>query len=524
MYYVIGSGPAAIAGASALVAAGRRVTLIDAGIQLDVERADRRKLMATSEPDEWTDQDIASSHTHLDPSGMGAKLVYGSDYVYQAPSNGIAVGYGHLDVRASFAEGGLSNVWGASVLPFRQHDIADWPVTETDLTDAHRSILKILPVAGERDRLAELFPLLPDHLHQHKRSTQFERLMATLARNRAKLQENGVTFGTARLAVRFNGNTLSDSCNYCGHCLHGCPRDLIYSSRHTLTALLASGKLTYVRGVVVDRIVEHDSGVNIYGTDESGPRRFEGDRVFLAAGVFNSTAILLRSLNWYERPVDIIDSQHFMLPMLQRRASPRVAHERLHTLAQAFLEIMDETISPYTVHLQVYGFNDLLSDILKHKLGRLYNWLPTNSLLGRFLLIKGYLHSMHSGRIRATLRHCNGHDTLELSEVVNPDTQIRVSRVLRKLWALSGAMQSYPVNYLLQHTRVGSGFHCGGSFPMAETPRVGQSDTLGRPYGWHRTHVIDATVFPSIPATTITQTVMANAFRIASQIANGRLA
>lgn len=517
MYYVIGSGPSAVAGASALIAAGRKVTVIDAGVQLDPERSTCRRLMAQREPDEWSEQEAAASHTHLRPDGsVGPKLVYGSDFAYNPSPDGIAVSYGNLDVRASFAEGGLSNVWGASILPFRQHDISDWPVAGPELSDAHRAILKMLPVAGKRDHLTELFPLFADHLHKSNNSSQFKRLMDALERNRVKLLDNGVIFGAARLAVRFNGNSATDSCNYCGHCLHGCPRDLIYSSRHTLAQLVASGKIRYVRSVIVDKIVEHDSGVSIYGTEEGQSRCFEGARVLLATGVFSSTAILLRSLNWYERTVEIADSQHFMFPMLQRVASPNIAHERLHTLAQTFIEILDESISPYTVHLQVYGFNDLLSDILKHKLGRLYNWVPTNALLGRFLLIKGYLHSVHSGRISATLRNRDGRDTLELREVVNPDTRVLVSRVLRKIRGLSSQIQAYPVNSLLQFTQVGSGFHCGGSFPMATNPKNGQSDTLGRPHGWRRTHVIDATVLPSIPATTITQTVMANAFRIAS--------
>ena len=39
-------------------------------------------------------------------------------------------------------------------------------------------------------------------------------------------------------------------------------------------------------------------------------------------------------------------------------------------------------------------------------------------------------------------------------------------------------------------------------------------DLLGRLSGWQRVHAVDATVFPSLPATTITLSVMANAHRI----------
>jgi choline dehydrogenase-like flavoprotein len=41
---------------------------------------------------------------------------------------------------------------------------------------------------------------------------------------------------------------------------------------------------------------------------------------------------------------------------------------------------------------------------------------------------------------------------------------------------------------------------------------------LGRPVGFERVSAVDAAVLPSIPATTITLTVMANAHRIASEV------
>jgi len=50
--------------------------------------------------------------------------------------------------------------------------------------------------------------------------------------------------------------------------------------------------------------------------------------------------------------------------------------------------------------------------------------------------------------------------------------------------------------------------------PSADTIVAFETDTSGRPAGWRRVHAVDATVLPSIPATTITLTVMANAHRI----------
>jgi choline dehydrogenase-like flavoprotein len=52
---------------------------------------------------------------------------------------------------------------------------------------------------------------------------------------------------------------------------------------------------------------------------------------------------------------------------------------------------------------------------------------------------------------------------------------------------------------------------------MSSTPTGFQTDTLGRPAGLQRVHLVDASVLPAVPATTITLSVMANAHRIASK-------
>jgi len=517
-YYVIGSGPSGIAAASSLLSSGRNVTLLDAGLKLEPEREAMGLRMAAADPQEWSHEDVSASRAALDGRGeIAKKLHLGSDYLYRALPESTPMDYGNLEVRSSYAMGGLSNVWGAALLPYLQKDVEDWPITVSDLEQAHAAVLSMLPVAGRRDDIVQLFPLQVKNLDDPGQGSQIRRLLSDLERSRNQLAQNGLTFGTARLAVQFSGESELASCNYCGHCLHGCPRDLIYSTRHSLEQLVAGGKLTYIRDTVVSRIVESSRGVEIQVSGPRGLRRFNGARVFLGAGVFNSTALLLRSLDWYDRSVDVADSQYYLFPLLQMLASPDVSHERMHTLAQLFLEITRESISPYLVHLQVYGYNDILNDVLGRKFGRLWKYLPRNTLLGRLLIVQGYLHSEHSGRIKATLRTRGENGTLELEGILNPDTVNRVLRVIRYMRGISRELRAIPLGSLLKIMQPGRGYHSGGSFPMAKNPREGQTDVLGRPAGWSRTHVVDATVFPSIPATTITQTIMANAYRIAQQ-------
>jgi choline dehydrogenase-like flavoprotein len=516
MYYIVGSGPAGIACAYALTSTGRTVTILDGGVALEPEREAIRAAAALRPRAEWTEPEIAVLRTVVPGSGdVPQKLVHGSDYPYRRPAGAPDIRYGKLNIRASYAKGGLSNVWGAALLPYRDADIGAWPLSAADLAKSYAEVLALMPVSGRDDDLSPLFPLPGRSMRSLRPSRQIARLLRRAARYKTKLNAGGVFVGGSRLAVNADEQGDAPSCCYSGYCLHGCPRDVVYSSRHSLAELVKSGRARYQPGVIVRAVAETENGVRIEALRGDGSRvSLDGERLFLGAGAISSTAILMRSLGLYDREARLKDSQYFLFPMLQARSVPRVADESLHTLSQGFIEIFDETISPFAVHLQVYSYNDHLGQILDHKLGALKHLFPKNLLLGRFLLVQGFLHSDHSGAIVARLRREGDNDVFDLSESLNPETRPKIAQVLRKLTRQAFSLGAAPLAPLLQMTEPGRSFHVGGSFPMAADPGPGQTDRLGRPHGAERIHVVDATVFPTIPATTITLPVMANAHRI----------
>ena len=75
-------------------------------------------------------------------------------------------------------------------------------------------------------------------------------------------------------------------------------------------------------------------------------------------------------------------------------------------------------------------------------------------------------------------------------------------------------MKAVPLSPALRTGEPGRGFHTGGTFPMRLNPGSFEVDLLGRPSGFSNVHLVDSSVFPSLPATTITLSVMANAHRI----------
>ena len=359
--------------------------------------------------------------------------------------------------------------------------------------------------------------MLPGHLEA---SRQAQAMLRAMDRHREGLRKANVYHGHARVAIKSARGLQQPGCVYCGMCMYGCPYGYIYSSEQTLAQLKRAGGFRYQPDVIVRTVQESADGVKIGGYHRLTlePLEFEAEQVYLAGGVIPTTGILLRSMQAYDRPVPIKDSQYFLLPVALAKRIPNVRHEALHALSQLYLEILDPKVSPYTVHLQVYTYNDLIGRTVSGTLGPAAKWLPflARELEGRLLLIQGFIHSAQSSRIVATLRKnpTDGKETLLLQAEANPEAKTVVRRVVRKLLGQARRLGVVPLPMLLQMGKPGRSFHAGGSFPMRANPGAFETDLGGRPAGWRRVHAVDATVLPSIPATTITLTVMANAHRI----------
>jgi len=182
--------------------------------------------------------------------------------------------------------------------------------------------------------------------------------------------------------------------------------------------------------------------------------------------------------------------------------------------------MFDKAVSPYSVHVQMYSYNDLYLRVFEGMFGPLHRALPLRPLLGRMWIAQGYLHSSESPGIAAVLEKPvgTGRSRMRLRTTGVGDTKAKVRRVVRKLWSLRSELRMAPVAPMLKLGDAGQGYHVGGSFPMRTQPGPFESDTLGRPAGFERLHLVDSTTFPSIPASTVTFTVLANAHRIASAV------
>ena len=487
--------------------------MLDYGLELETERREKLSRLAAVSKNEWKRQDLSFLKDGIQAEwrqvGVDLKRAYGSVFPFRAPEKVETENRG-VKFYPSYAKGGLSNVWGALMLPYMQKDIEDWPVRAQELSPSYEAVLSFMKsFSAKKDDLEALFPLhtpVPDSLRP---SRQISELFSDLERYKMELKKKGFVFGSSRVAVK------GSECVYCGLCVYGCPYGLIYNSSSTLKILMSSSNFHYQGGVCVKKLIEKDGHVEIIAEAGGEETSFQAKRVYLAAGVLSSARILMESLS-IEEGITIQDSQFFSFPIIRQKATPGAMTEETYTLAQIFIELLDPEISKHTAQLQVYPYNELYTQAISRFFGPAHILFKPfeKQALERMMVMFGYLHSKDSSAMNLRLEKHNGASKLVVESRLNPAAKMAIKKIVRKIQKNAGPFGIFPFFPSVNIAPPGTSFHAGGSFPMSASPQDFQSDTLGRPMGLKRIHVVDASVFPSVPSTTITFTVMANAYRI----------
>lgn len=518
-YIVIGSGPAGVSSAWALVKQGLKVTMLDVGEELETDKADLRNKLTNTSPQQWRTEDIEAYTNPRLSEKVDTISPFGSTFLFRDPVQA----FSHLEdcssikLKPSFAKGGLSNGWGASILPYRLEDIRDWPEASQNLAPHYQALREFMPMAGKNDDLAKLFPMLDMDLNTAlPLSTQAETLLKRLQQRKQHLNRTGIYYGQARQAVANQG------CRQCGMCLYGCPYSSIFNASQVLQKLQEHANFTYHKGIFVKKLSEIRDSVELQLIDVLQKRKFSlsAKHVYVACGVLPTTQLILNTLEHYNEPVRIKDSQHFFLPLLHTWRTPiNPSAEDTTSLVQLFLEITAQVKNARTSHVQLYTYNNLYAADMRKRFGPFAGLLKPliNSLSRRLIVAQSFLHSDHSPEIIANLKKRKNRSQLILEEEFNPETDKVIRHTQKKISSFAFRTGLLPLTPLLRKGEVGSSFHCGSSFPMSDQPRGLESDVLGRPAGLKRTFVVDASSLPSIPATTITLSVMANAHRIAME-------
>jgi ferredoxin len=491
---VIGSGAAAFGVLDRLSRLTFRpdITLIDRG-----ERA------APAEPPFkcWTDDRLRLFYNQI-------RKLHGNVFPPPKTNFGIAPktrkieGWGSVWDSSSY--GGLTNVWGLSLVPFSTYDLEGWPFGRAELDVHYGAMADRIGIAGERDALNTA--LGPDFVNRPP--IIVPPLISALSNQvNCKATGSGYRFvaGASRLAVETRTDQVK-SCVACGECMLGCPRQAMHSTVTDMDTWQRSGLISRAlsgRVLAIDR-----ESRNVIIAAAGGSREVVGpfDRIYVCAGCIGTTEIVMRTLGQNVGPRIIDNSVYTFLIVYTGTMLGRSDDQRRYLgLTNLLVNAMPLTPGRRAAQLQIYPmFDHLWRYYVPFALWPLVAPLG-RALRRRLLLVRIFLHGEHS---QAYAIHIDGDGParLTLAHAGTPLLQIPdLWPEIRRCFTGSG-FHMLPAKAMWRQ-RTSS--HYAASLPLGVGPvAIDGSISPG-------VYLCDSSVFTTAPATSPTFTIMANARRIA---------
>jgi choline dehydrogenase-like flavoprotein len=508
---IIGAGPAAAGAAIALSASPNvSIRVIDVGGRLEEPNERARERMSHSAPSEWSAADVDIVGRVAEASRdqrLPEKRNFGSDFSFHDFGQLAGVrGSGDVNTHViSGAYGGFSNTWGAQTMVYSAASFNDWPISRAELEVDYRSILSKIPYSAEEDDLAEYHPLWAEADPLPPLNENSTRILERYRRHRTSVRRHGVIVGKARLAL--NGS----SCVSCGLCMTGCPYSYIYSASQTFDELIAGGRVTYSGGREALSIGEAKGRPFVVTRDaHSGAlETIRADKILVGCGTIGSTRLVAGSLERWSESIHLQESAQFLMPLASLRSTGDLSQDDSFTLNQFNILMPFDEAGHDLVQIHGYPYSKSMDDALPAVLRTSISRVLGDTLLKHDVSIEkpdtnDQLASVH---LSAT---ANGNDV----------AKSKLRAINARLLRTAPYLGVVPVVPMVSMSPPGKSYHFGGSFPHASNPESGrESDLLGRVDPWSNIHLIDASVFPTVSATTFTLTIMANAHRIARHVA-----
>jgi choline dehydrogenase-like flavoprotein len=522
---VVGSGPGGVNAAAALVAAGRRVLMLDVG-----RRELRYATLVPAVPFPELRRTDPAQHRYFlgdelegvpfGPVKVGAQLTPPRQYIGADDDPRLPVDSDGFAVVQSLARGGLGAGWGAGVFPFDDAELRDMGLGLDAMAPHYDRVVERIGVAGPVDDLAPFFPpsaALQPPLDLDVNAT---RLLAAYTRRRARLNAAGFFLGHARLAVCTRRHHERGPERYLDLAYWADPDRSVYRPQWTLEDLERAPGFTYLSGRFVERFADGPDGVRVVCRAAGVEEVHEARALVLAAGALGSARIALASLGRYDTPVPILCNPYEYVPTVHVGMLGRTAGERRHGMAQ-LTAMLRTGEGSRLLQAQVFSYRSLLTFKLMKEvpLGYRSSLQALRLLMPSFAILGLHHEDRPTPEKRLVLRrgHGGAPDTLEVRYRPSEAETAAQDRDRRRLLRAFLSLGCVPLSTV--RPGHGANMHYAGTFPMRAAGGDLTCDADGRLRPCHNVYLGDGSVFPWLPAKGLTFTLMANADRVGVRLA-----
>lgn len=533
---IVGSGASAVHAAWPLVKSGLRVLMLDVG-----SRDERYAPMIPDASFTTIRTTDRTQHRYFlgdrfegVPFGRmraGAQLTPPREFINRDAEDLTPVRTTDFVGMESLAMGGLASGWGAGVGRFtndelKENDAAHAPaVTLAELAPHYSAVERRIGVSGEDDDLTEHLGLHDGMMPGLRADTGSQILLDRYHRSAREFRGKGFRMGVSRLAACSRELDGRGPHRYTDMDFWTDRGKAIYRPCWTLEQLLREPNFEYLPGRLVTTFREHGGGVTVAARvlgEAHATQEFVATTLVLAAGVFGTARIVLRSLGLYDRPVRFVCNPYTYAPCLNLNMLGKDAGDARHSLSQLTASFHPPGAGLPPMHVSIYSYRSLLTfKLMKESpLNARASLMLMRSLIPLFSVL-GLHHSDEPTPDKTvSLRRAASAEPerLEVWYSLSPQESNRIDTQEKLLFKQLRRLGCFPI------TRVrpghGSSIHYAGTFPMSASPGELQSSREGLLAGTRAVYLADGSLLPRLPAKGLTLTLMANADRVGTRLAD----
>jgi len=400
--------------------------------------------------------------------------------------------------------GGLSNFWGGGSLPFTDVEFQRWPIRRKDIDPYYEKLAKIIGISGRRDALNEYFGedfvnLPPMYLTEVTKRLDKVINLPVKSPGRYKVYS-----GINRCAVETR-KEKTNCCKTCGECLAGCFTDAIYSTNYTIQKYLKDFRVKTVLG----KVIKVDSnGGKLWVKKNDKIEEYTGfSKIYLAAGCPNTTEIVMRSTGISEVEL-MADNAVYVFPIIYfGLVSPKYFNEPYLSLCNLIWAVVPDNKDLYMAQVSIYTNFDYM---WRYNIPNgLWKWLfrplvaiSRNHIFWARLFVHGNDSQAYSIRLID--------DELKFDYARYASNNC-ISEMMKSLGKAVNRNGFYipPIPALLQKANS----HYAATLPVdGKFLNVSKNGQI-----MSNVYICDSSIFPELPAVSLTFTIMANACRIATE-------
>ena len=517
---IIGSGPSGVSAAFPLVNSGLKVLMLDGGREARIKPPAQEFLNArTEDAQQWEWLIGKDFHALKMKETVSPKLrVPTHNYVFEDFSDENQIQSKEFVSIGSLSKGGLSNTWGCGVAKLSDSALRGLPFPVAEMNQSYESVARRMGISGASDDdLSDYFgldewaqkPVQMDRLHQQ--------IFTRYSKRKQKLALLGFRLGRSRVAAISEDFAGREACNLSGNCLWGCSRRALYSSADQLPLLRSHSNFHEISGAIVHQISNEDNTVCVNGQNSNQTNQFSftSRKLILAAGSLASTRLVLQALQ-HKSAVPILSAPTAAFLLWFPRF---LGLKRTHTFGLGQLSFnmtLQEGRSVFGSTFSTQGIP--VSEFVTHLPMRRRNGIQLLSRLLSSCLVGNLFLSddLYSGK--AMLQNDGSLSITDDSDRgVVTGVMSQVGLKIRKAYSKLGGIV-LPGSFTVG--KPGGDIHYAGTLPMRKQPAIGETSADGEVYGLQGVHVVDGASFPILTEKSPTLTLMANADRIARNIAS----